>query len=761
MPGQCGVPGRRASVWFAGVCLLLGSTFSNVGNGGVVHAASQDGGHEGRLEREATGASWQAAAALEDWHQVAEGIDALAERSRSEPATRYVRAVAALRLGQSERALEALQGLAAQLPELREQIAALEAECQLEHGPFETAAGYYAAQSSPSQWLRAAQAWQRAGRVQEALREIERVLDARPDRIRQVRARTLRAEIAEQAGLLPLAREEYRWLALVAVAPGAEEAYQRLMRRPLDKQERLARAEALARRGQVEAVKRELSSLKRAAGRTPPRAASQRALARAYFVTHTQYGKAAELFEQAARSRDGTVEDWFQAAEARSRQPQLARAEKLYREILRRFPRRATAERAQRQLARLYYEHGAWGRADTEYTRYLSRFVTARGKRSQASARGKRAAELAEASRYQQALARLAGKKPAAALPRLEELEQSGASGYSKSLLRHLQGVALAALDSRTGRARAIERFEQVIEEDPLSFAALASSARLARLGRTPPEWAPVPAPAGQPAPGAQLPASVGLLAQLGLYSAAERELHTREAQLLAQYQPNAGQVLCDQYARLDRGHRQYALARDYSRANGLQQLPTDRNLWLWQCAYPTPFAAAVAELEARYGLPSGLLHAVMRHESAFRPDARSPVGAVGLMQLMPRTAERAAGELGLKHEPELLEQAPYNLQLGAYYLGKLLKTFQQRVVLALAAYNAGPHAVSRWLEGGRNLDADLWVARIPYRETREYVQRVTASWARYQYLRGDGQRAAPELSLKLPAKVRLDASAY
>jgi len=188
--------------------------------------------------------------------------------------------------------------------------------------------------------------------------------------------------------------------------------------------------------------------------------------------------------------------------------------------------------------------------------------------------------------------------------------------------------------------------------------------------------------------------------------------------------------------------------------------LPTDDNLWVWQCAYPRPFATAVAELEARYALPSGLLHAVMRQESAFRPDARSPAGAIGLMQLMPRTAERAADELGLEYQPERLEQAPYNLQLGAFYLGKLLKAFRQRVVLALAGYNAGPHAVSRWLEGGRDLDADLWVARIPYRETRDYVQRVTANWARYEYLT-DTKRAAPELTLKLPASARLGADAY
>lgn len=746
MLGKCAVPGRRASAWFAGVCLLFGSGSELVG---LVHAASHV---PERLDPSASVvSSWQAAAVIEDWQGVAQGIDALTERARSEPEARYVRAVAALRLGQSERALGLLQGLAEQLPELREQIATLEAECQLEHGPFESAAQYYAAQSSPAYWLRAAQAWQRAGRVPEALREIERVLNASPDRSRVIRARTLRGEIAERAGQLSLAREEYRWLALVAVAPGAEEAYQRLTRRPLDKLERMARAEALAQRGQVESVKRELGRLKRASGSSPSQAARQRALGRAYFRTHTEYGKAAELFEHAARSREGTAEDWFQAAEARSRQPQLARSEKLYREILERFPRRATAERAQHALARLYYEHGVWARADREYTRYLKRY---------APAGGKRPGEFADASRYEQALARLAGKKPAAALPLLEELEQSGASGYRGSLLRHLQGVALAALDSRAGDERAIARFEQVIQVEPLSFAALASSARLARLGRNAPEWAPLPAPVGPPALDPELPPSVGLLANLGLYSAAERELHTREAELLQQYQPNASQVLCGQYARLDRGYRQYALARDYSRPNVLQQLPTHDNLWVWQCAYPRPFATAVAELEARYSLPSGLLYAVMRQESAFRPDARSSAGAIGLMQLMPRTAERAAGELGLKYQPERLEQAPYNLQLGAFYLGKLLNAFQGRVVLALASYNAGPHAVARWLQGGRNLDADLWVARIPYRETRDYVQRVMANWARYQYLTHT-ERVAPQLTLKLPASARLDADAY
>ena len=143
---------------------------------------------------------------------------------------------------------------------------------------------------------------------------------------------------------------------------------------------------------------------------------------------------------------------------------------------------------------------------------------------------------------------------------------------------------------------------------------------------------------------------------------------------------------------------------------------------------YVPPYGAtAVTRLEARYSLPSGLVHSVMRQESGFRRDARSPAGAVGLMQLMPKTAERAARELALAHTPEQLTQVHHNLELGAYYLGKLLAMFDGRVVLGVAGYNAGPHAVGRWLQGADGLELDTWVARIPYGETRTYSEVAVA----------------------------------
>jgi soluble lytic murein transglycosylase len=167
-----------------------------------------------------------------------------------------------------------------------------------------------------------------------------------------------------------------------------------------------------------------------------------------------------------------------------------------------------------------------------------------------------------------------------------------------------------------------------------------------------------------------------------------------------------------------------------------------------------------VDQLESRYGLPQGLVYSVMRQESEFRPDARSHVGAIGLMQLMPGTAERAAREIAIDLASERLTQAEYNIELGAYYLGKLLGSFDQRVALAVASYNAGPHAVSRWLGGSKGLPLDIWAARIPYEETRNYVARVMSNWARYRYL-GGGPENVPELALALPAKLDLPSDAY
>ena len=128
---------------------------------------------------------------------------------------------------------------------------------------------------------------------------------------------------------------------------------------------------------------------------------------------------------------------------------------------------------------------------------------------------------------------------------------------------------------------------------------------------------------------------------------------------------------------------------------------------------------------------------AVVRQESAFIPDARSPSGAMGLMQLMPATAREVAHKLNIK-KPKThdLLQPNLNVTLGTSYLRQMLDRLYQHPILATAAYNAGPHRVQKWLPEG-TIPADEWVATIPFNETREYVERILSYTVIYDTRRG------------------------
>ncbi len=148
------------------------------------------------------------------------------------------------------------------------------------------------------------------------------------------------------------------------------------------------------------------------------------------------------------------------------------------------------------------------------------------------------------------------------------------------------------------------------------------------------------------------------------------------------------------------------------------------QNIFLFTRSYPT------LELP-KEGPESALVLAVTRQESAFDKSARSPANALGLMQLLPRTARSVSRTLRLRYSrKKLLSDPDYNVQLGGAYLNGLIKQFDGSYVLAISAYNAGPARVRRWIrEMGNPRDAGVstidWVESIPIHETRNYVQRV------------------------------------
>jgi soluble lytic murein transglycosylase len=180
----------------------------------------------------------------------------------------------------------------------------------------------------------------------------------------------------------------------------------------------------------------------------------------------------------------------------------------------------------------------------------------------------------------------------------------------------------------------------------------------------------------------------------------------------------------------------------------------------MWECVYPRPYSALVREVAQQQLLPEKLLHSIMRQESGFRPRVVSPAGAIGLMQLMPGTGARVAGELNLSFVPRLLESPTYNVRFGGHYLKKLVDMFGGNVALAAAGYNAGPMAVFRWIDGGKDLPLDLFVARIPFEETRGYVERVVGNLARYSFLSG-GEGEVPKIALDLPRDLKEPGELY
>lgn len=142
---------------------------------------------------------------------------------------------------------------------------------------------------------------------------------------------------------------------------------------------------------------------------------------------------------------------------------------------------------------------------------------------------------------------------------------------------------------------------------------------------------------------------------------------------------------------------------------------------------FPLAYQEAVISNAQVNALNPAWIYAIIRQESSFNATARSPVGALGLMQLMPDTGQEIAwqsGEATKDPSPALLQPAT-NLRWGARYLQQILQRLQSNPLLATAAYNAGPNKVTQWLPAQAPIPADIWAETIPYQETRSYVQRV------------------------------------
>lgn len=149
---------------------------------------------------------------------------------------------------------------------------------------------------------------------------------------------------------------------------------------------------------------------------------------------------------------------------------------------------------------------------------------------------------------------------------------------------------------------------------------------------------------------------------------------------------------------------------------------------------FPLHHANKVHNWSSQHNIDPAWTYAIIRRESAFIPDARSSVGAMGLMQLMPATARSMARHMKIRYAGQkTLLKSNTNIRLGTGYLERMLERLNLQV-LATAAYNAGPHRVEDWLPESRTMEALRWIETIPFTETREYVSNVLAYMAIYEH---------------------------
>ncbi len=161
---------------------------------------------------------------------------------------------------------------------------------------------------------------------------------------------------------------------------------------------------------------------------------------------------------------------------------------------------------------------------------------------------------------------------------------------------------------------------------------------------------------------------------------------------------------------------------------------------------FPTPFRKEVQAWAQAAGLEPAYVYGLIRQESRFVMDARSSVGASGLMQLMPATARWTARKIGLPYTADLITDRDTNIKLGTSYLKLVLDDFDGSQPMATAAYNAGPSRPRRWRDGPL-LEPAVWAENIPFNETRDYVKKVLSNATVYAALLGE---AAPSLKARL-----------
>jgi soluble lytic murein transglycosylase len=428
----------------------------------------------------------------------------------------------------------------------------------------------------------------------------------------------------------------------------------------------------------------------------------------------------ADYFEKRAASSTGTRKAKFlyEAATLRWNDDRNDEARTMYQQMLALETGIGDEQQALYGLARISDVQGR--RSDA--IRYFGKAAAAAKGAVRADSEWRRAWVSYKAKDYdasQKAFAQMAANAP----------RGSDTDGRSEAL--YWEGRSFERLGDKE---EAHKRYAAVISEFPQGYYAAAAERRLGRKSPVPTTARPLEKPADFP-PAASLAIKRSkTLREAGLVTLAARDLAAR----LASFDAATRRAILPALPSSGAYDAGFKIAIEMTEKGQLSKEEART------CFYPLAYADIVEREAKKAGLDPIFVYALMRQESAFSSTAVSSAKALGLMQLLERTAKRVAASSGLPQpEAEDLFDPAVNIRLGVRYLAELSKLFDGNLPLMAAAYNAGETAAERWKKLAADFEEDEMIEQISYRETRAYVKAILRNMRNYRAIYGNRQASA------------------
>lgn len=450
--------------------------------------------------------------------------------------------------------------------------------------------------------------------------------------------------------------------------------------------------------------------------------------ARTLFKMRRDYERAGRIFLSLYKDMGSEAAfSLFHGARALSRADKDDEAIRWYLRVVKEYPRSAWADEAQYLAGWLSYNMGKYERGIPQLKKTIELYPRSKWART---------------ARWYLGMSYYLLGKYSDARPYFTRLgKSSGRLSGGKG--RYWTARTLQRLDRKD---EANTAYKKLVGSYPFSWYALLARARLKQqgieispLGESPRD--PIKAPAIAQKVDESL-ASDALIRRADELIAADlgveagRELRRGERAFIKRHpRDKALAMLLDRYRKAGNYNRPWMMAVVHGGSRALNAEPKGRARVWWEHAYPRAYRELVEKYQHLGKSPNYYLYSIMRKESGFDPHVHSYADAIGLLQMIPPTTRRVVRHLDLEYTADLLFDPELNVKTGSWYIGRLLQKFKGQIPFGAGSFNSGPRPVMRWLDNNGDRPTDEFVELVSYTQTREYMKKVTETYARYVYL--------------------------